>query len=70
MKKLTAEKIKVAGDVPSPRFGHTFTMVSNSKAVLFGGAVSLAGIFFVTKASSSSPTKHFSSISRRQNGQN
>jgi len=44
MKKLNAEKVKVSGDVPSPRFGHTFTMVSSTKAVLFGGAVSLAGI--------------------------
>jgi protein phosphatase len=40
MKALQADKIKVTGDVPSPRFGHTLTMVSASKAVLFGGAVS------------------------------
>jgi hypothetical protein len=44
MKKNIAEKVRVIGDVPTPRFGHTFTMVSASKAVLFGGAVSLAGI--------------------------
>jgi protein phosphatase len=43
MKKLNYEKVKVTGDIPSPRFGHTFTMVSNKKAVLFGGAVSIAG---------------------------
>lgn len=38
------------GDIPSPRFGHTFTMVSKTKAVLFGGAVSVAGISFIIKA--------------------
>jgi protein phosphatase len=43
MKKLAADKVKVTGDIPSPRFGHTFTMVSSTKAVLFGGAVLLAG---------------------------
>jgi predicted outer membrane repeat protein len=44
MKKLTIEKIKHTGDIPNPRFGHTFTMVSNNKAVLFGGAISVNGI--------------------------
>lgn len=36
------------GEVPSPRFGHSFTMVSKTKAVLFGGAVSVAGNFVIT----------------------
>jgi hypothetical protein len=44
MKKLPYEKIKMSGDIPSPRFGHTFTMLSKTKAVLFGGAISVAGI--------------------------
>jgi len=44
MKKLPFEKVKVTGDIPSPRFGHTFSMVSSTKAVLFGGAVLIAGI--------------------------
>jgi hypothetical protein len=35
----------MSGDIPPPRFGHSFTMVSKTKAVLFGGAVSVAGIF-------------------------
>ena len=48
MRKLQMEKIKMNGDVPSPRFGHSFTMVSKSKAVLFGGAVSVAGKFVIT----------------------
>ena len=43
MINLPGEKIKTFGDIPSPRFRHTFTMVSPSKAVLFGGAVSVAG---------------------------
>lgn len=49
MKKISVEKIKVSGDIPAPRFGHTFTMVSSTKAVLFGGAVSIAGTFLVIK---------------------
>lgn len=52
MKKLQAEKVKVSGEVPAPRFGHTFTMVSASKAVLFGGAVSIAGTPSPTQANS------------------
>lgn len=31
------------GDIPQPRFGHSFTMISKTKAVLFGGAVSIGG---------------------------
>lgn len=45
MRKLPNEKVKTNGETPSPRFGHTFTMVSKTKGVLFGGAVSMAGIF-------------------------
>lgn len=43
MKKLTVLKTQVTGEIPPPRFGHTFTMVAEDKAVLFGGAVSIAG---------------------------
>lgn len=43
MKKAVCEKIKMSGDIPQPRFGHTFTMVSKTKGVLFGGAVSVSG---------------------------
>jgi len=46
MKKLTVQKAIVSGDIPPPRFGHTFTMISEDKAVLFGGAVSIAGNFY------------------------
>jgi hypothetical protein len=52
MKKLQVDKVKVTGDIPAPRFGHTFTMVSSTKAVLFGGAVSIAGIPHMIKADS------------------
>ncbi len=53
MRKTPVEKIKMTGDIPSPRFGHSFTMVSKTKAVLFGGAVSLAGTDPVMQANSS-----------------
>jgi hypothetical protein len=52
MKKLQVEKVKVSGDIPAPRFGHTFTMVSSTKAVLFGGAVSISGKLAFIKANS------------------
>ena len=32
------ENLKFTGDGPSPRFGHSITLVSKTKAVLFGGA--------------------------------
>ena len=35
-------------EVPNPRFGHTFTRVSESLAVLFGGAVGDQGKFIIT----------------------
>ena len=44
MKKLFTSKVEVTGEIPSPRFGHTLTMVSSDKAILFGGAVSISGI--------------------------
>ena len=43
MKKLAAQQVQVTGDIPPPRFGHTFTMITEDKAVLFGGAVSISG---------------------------
>ena len=52
MRKLPSEKVRTNGETPSPRFGHTFTMVSKTKGVLFGRAVSMAGNRFLTKASS------------------
>lgn len=70
MRKVPTEKIKMTGDIPSPRFGHTFTLISKSKAVLFGGAVSVAGTSLLTQANSSSPTKLSSMTSRPATGRN
>lgn len=50
MRKLPSEKVRTNGETPSPRFGHTFTMVSKTKGVLFGGAVSMAGTSIVIQA--------------------
>jgi hypothetical protein len=38
------ESIKFTGDSPQPRFGHTITLVSKTKAILFGGAIGDTGI--------------------------
>ena len=48
LKKVQAQKIKSVGDVPAARFGHTFTMVGQGRAVLFGGAVSDNSKFNIT----------------------
>ena len=70
MKRLITEKIKVCGEVPSARFGHTFTMVASNKAVLFGGAVSQGGTFQIRKANLSSLTKLIYMISLFLSGVN
>ena len=44
MKRIIAQDVQFTGDIPPPRFGHTLTMVSQDKAVLFGGAVSISGM--------------------------
>ncbi|EAR82584.2 serine/threonine-protein phosphatase (macronuclear) [Tetrahymena thermophila SB210] len=41
-------KIQGGGDTPAPRFGHTLTLISKSKAVLFGGAIGDSGKFIIT----------------------
>ena len=70
MKKLTADKIKVSGDIPSPRFGHTFTTVSANKGVLFGGAIAQTGTKANIQAGSSSQTKLSFTTSPLQCGKN
>lgn len=40
------ETIQCFGDSPLPRFGHTITKISETKAILFGGAT---GILFYKK---------------------
>jgi hypothetical protein len=52
MKKAVCEKIKMSGEIPQPRFGHTFTMVCKTKGVLFGGAVSVSGKSLIMQANS------------------
>jgi len=42
------ETLKVSGDVPLPRFGHTMTLISKNKAVLFGGATGDTGKYSIT----------------------
>jgi len=36
------------GDVPQARFGHTITLVSKNKVVLFGGATGDTGRYSMT----------------------
>ena len=43
-----SEELDVYGDIPQARFGHTVTLVSNSKAVLFGGATGDTGKYIMT----------------------
>ena len=42
------EKIEMTGDIPLPRFGHTVTVISKHKAILFGGATGDAGKYTMT----------------------
>lgn len=42
------EKIEVFGSQPEPRFGHTFTLTSKTKGILFGGAVGDTGKYSIT----------------------
>lgn len=43
-----SEKLKQSGDIPQPRFGHTITLISNTQAVLFGGAIGDTGKYTIT----------------------
>lgn len=42
------ESVPINGDSPQQRFGHTMTMISKTKAILFGGAVSTEGTYKIT----------------------
>lgn len=42
------EELEVYGDVPMARFGHTITLVSKTKVVLFGGATGDTGKYSMT----------------------
>ena len=40
--------IKVTGVKPLPRFGHTITLISKTKCILFGGATGDTGRYTIT----------------------
>ena len=42
------EPLEVNGDIPQARFGHTITIVSKTKVVLFGGATGDTGKYSMT----------------------
>ena len=42
------QKIEVFGEVPLARFGHTISLVSKKKAVMFGGATGDTGKYIIT----------------------
>ena len=42
------EEMEAYGDVPQARFGHTITLVSKNKVVLFGGATGDTGRYSMT----------------------
>ena len=42
------EELEVYGEVPQARFGHTITLVSKTKVVLFGGATGDTGKYSMT----------------------
>lgn len=42
------EEVEVNGDIPQARFGHTITIVSKTKVVLFGGATGDTGKYSMT----------------------
>ncbi len=45
---LKGETQEVYGDVPLPRFGHSITLISKTKVVLFGGATGDTGRYSMT----------------------
>ena len=44
----TVEALDVNGEIPQARFGHTITIVSKAKVVLFGGATGDTGKYSMT----------------------
>ncbi len=42
------EKLQTFGNAPQARFGHTMSLVSKSKVVLFGGATGDTGKYAIT----------------------
>ena len=46
--KSATQVQEVYGDIPLPRFGHSITLVSKTKVVLFGGATGDTGRYSMT----------------------
>ena len=44
----SVEELDVYGEIPQARFGHTITLVSKTKVVLFGGATGDTGKYSMT----------------------
>ncbi len=42
------EEFQTSGESPLPRFGHTVTIVSKTKVILFGGATGDVGKYAIT----------------------
>ena len=42
------EKLEVFGNLPQSRFGHTVTLISKTKIILFGGATGDTGRYSIT----------------------
>ena len=42
------EKLEVFGNFPQSRFGHTVTLISKTKIILFGGATGDTGRYSIT----------------------
>jgi len=47
-KQTSCEPFDVKGDIPLARFGHTITLISKTKAILFGGATGDTGKYSIT----------------------
>lgn len=45
---MSFEKVEVSGNPPTPRFGHTATILNKTKIVMFGGATGNTGQFSIT----------------------
>jgi hypothetical protein len=40
---MASEPFEVTGEIPLARFGHTLTLISKTKTILFGGATGDTG---------------------------
>ncbi len=61
------EKLDTLGTAPQSRFGHTMTLISEVKAILFGGATGDTGKYSITGETYSFDlvTRHWKKIERK-----